>query len=84
MFLLSGLLSICFLIPCKNHSKTIVFNPGDPGKWYVVDAGDNPVPEEEGAEVEDIPIHKCICIALCPAMFGILLVLYLLFAYYVT
>ena len=66
MFLLSGLLSTCFLIPCKNHSKTIVFNPADPGKWYVVDAGDT-VLEEEGAEVEDV--HKCIYALHCVRLF---------------
>ena len=75
MFLLDGLLGTIFLIPCKCHSKRIVFNPADPGRWYVVDGEDNVVPDEEDVEVENVTIYKCL--ALFPAMFGILLVSYM-------
>ena len=67
---MDGLVASCFFLPCKTHSRRIVFNPADPGTCYIVDAEGNVVPEDEDVERENIPHYRCIM--LCPAIFAVL------------
>eukprot|EP00092_Neocalanus_flemingeri_P010866 GFUD01011702.1.p1 GENE.GFUD01011702.1~~GFUD01011702.1.p1 ORF type:complete len:268 (-),score=41.79 GFUD01011702.1:19-822(-) len=60
IFLISAIIAICFFhcFCCKGHHKLNVFNPSDPGRWYIIDTEDNVVPEEDNIGMEDVPYGK--------------------------
>ena len=50
IFLTSAIVAGCWL-----HSKQSVYNPNDPGQWYVVNSGDQIVAEQGVVGVEAVP-----------------------------
>lgn len=60
IFLFSAIFAMFFLhcFCCKGQSKLGVFNPSDPGRWYIIDTENNVVPEEENVGMDEVPYGK--------------------------
>jgi len=54
-FIISALVSLCYICPCKSHSGRSVINPSEPGRLFVINSEGKIVPEEDGVGLNYLP-----------------------------